>query len=787
MSKQVFKNNKFGIAMRTLLITMILSLIFSSITFAGRYKTGDAWSFGVNGDTQWTVVDPATGLPADPTGANPDRVSAALARVVDAKFRDAKVKFVIQTGDLTDYAGPGLFTRAKVAKEDLYDKGIGFFPLRGNHETYGYFIKDYDPNYDLNVPDFKKAFPQTQGLDFTFGATNFSSPSAIDTVVYDNTGKVVNVTNTTTPATHNRGIINGLSYSFDYGTAGSNARFVMVDTEQTAVVHQNQPKNVVISNVNVINKDGSITVQNITIDEGYYYVGFVVYQYSKPISGRVTLWNGVEPKSNYKNWSSVAGTIPAGSWFRVDSAGRPSTHMYGWEQFGGAWPVYKADGTTDWTYLTTETNNANSTEFWPGAQQDWITGRLAKATRGTEHAFVFSHRPMLNGNHTDSFFGANSYLTPVDQDTFFASLEDNGVRFMISGHDHLYNRALVESPGLASEVMQIVTQGLSTKFYTPTRLDDFGKDGVDPNKTWVKNRETQISQEVNNFGYYIYTVDGPRVTANYYADKKGGYVDGDLYPDGSGSLKVPNLTFAKQDEWGYSLNGQQFVIIQGGSYTDVQDKFGNTTAKIIAGINNSTTKDLTPVGYVDLNNPQTTDPNDDTLVSAPRKLNKVVNTGWVARPGYLELPAVKTFKDLFKLLQVLMSNAHNKIQSDVMSIWGMGEFGKKEGELDYDQTDTYVMQMSYDTTSMYYGIENMMMIKNGKAGIATYVNGKWVNAIDENFGGVKKFVLGKYDSTKNYPLGTYGIDLKTNTAWAVLNYNADFAVATNVGPACFKK
>jgi hypothetical protein len=57
--------------------------------------------------------------------------------------------------------------------------------------------------------------------------------------------------------------------------------------------------------------------------------------------------------------------------------------------------------------------------------------------------------------------------------------------------------------------------------------------------------------------------------------------------------------------------------------------------------------------------------------------------------------------------------------------------------------------------------------------------------VDQKFGGTKKFVLGKYNS--KYSLGTYGIDLTTNTAWAVLNYNADFVVATNVGQACFKK
>ncbi len=63
----------------------------------------------------------------------------------------------------------------------------------------------------------------------------------------------------------------------------------------------------------------------------------------------------------------------------------------------------------------------------------------------------------------------------------------------------------------------------------------------------------------------------------------------------------------------------------------------------------------------------------------------------------------------------------------------------------------------------------------GLLGLATRdENGDWVNAVDMNFGGTEKFVLGPYKP--GYKLGTYGIDLRTHTAWAVLNYNGDFAV-----------
>jgi hypothetical protein len=40
-------------------------------------------------------------------------------------------------------------------------------------------------------------------------------------------------------------------------------------------------------------------------------------------------------------------------------------------------------------------------------------------------------------------------------------------------------------------------------------------------------------------------------------------------------------------------------------------------------------------------------------------------------------------------------------------------------------------------------------------------------------------VLGPYVEGR-HGLGTYGIDLDSNTAWAVLNYNADFAVALDL-------
>jgi hypothetical protein len=64
---------------------------------------------------------------------------------------------------------------------------------------------------------------------------------------------------------------------------------------------------------------------------------------------------------------------------------------------------------------------------------------------------------------------------------------------------------------------------------------------------------------------------------------------------------------------------------------------------------------------------------------------------------------------------------------------------------------------------------------NGTFGLLTRnANGKWVEAVGQNLRISQKFVLGAWNSS--YALGTYGVDPATHTAWAVLNYNGEFAV-----------
>jgi hypothetical protein len=392
---------------------------------------------------------------------------------------------------------------------------------------------------------------------------------------------------------------------------------------------------------------------------------------------------------------------------------------------------------------TDNTDNTGGTNNNILDQQSWITNRLSTRSADT-HAFVFSHKNLIGQNHVDDLLGSNPTGNPVGRSTFISSLESNGARYHFSGHDHMHHRSIVEAPnpnadGTYSNVQEIMCSSNSYKFYIPQGTAGQRERIVDPitkavtlggtlsspdplqTNDCIYNvlvaggtiRETPIQQELFTVGYYIVTVDGPRVTVEHYSSPNGCGGDCDL-------TETPVLTFSKRETFGYSLNGQEFLIDQGQSYTSVQDAFNGTTAKILAGTNGSNATD-----------------------SAGRALTKGVNTGWAPKIA----GARRWDDDTF---------------SDILTLWGMADLGS-------EQTDVYTLSMSYD---------KMLPIQLGKGllGLATKdENGDWVNAVDLNFGGAKKFILGPWKP--GYGLGTYGIDLKKKTAWAVINYNGDFAVA----------
>jgi hypothetical protein len=526
------------------------------------------WTFGVMDDTQWTTTDPA--------GTNPNGVPVTIINQINQQFINKGVKLVVQVGDLTENGNDADEIVRANAAQTLLDHGIGFFPMRGNHETYA------SPANDYAIPRLKLLYPQTRGLANTFGAANFNSPTSVSTD------------------------LDGMSYSFDY----NNARFVVLDTWATPSKVDN-------------NADG-------------YAYGYTVND-----------------------------------------------------------------------------------------QQPWISSRLDKSSRGTDHAFVLAHQPLIAENHQDTMFSGYTNANPAWQNAFFASLFNNDVKYFMSGHDHIHQRSIIASPDGLSTVQEIIGASNSSKFYTPKPLNNAGWYGQ-------KSRETSLSQETYTVGYYVYSVDGPRVTVDYYSDDHGNWASDNCFPSGAtpqscsvaGNHLTPTYNFVKKESWGYSLNGKEFLVAQGQPYTTVQDSFSGTTAKILSGTNNSTKRDASL----------------DVPSGVGRKLTKSVDTGWTAKFGALS--------------------------SDILTLWGMTDLGATS-------TDTFVLSISYDPTGI-----TPSQIQSGSFGLASRgAEGRWVNAVEMNNGGALKYVQRAWQAGDT--LGTYGVDSATNTVWAVINHASDFA-ATSV-------
>ena len=359
-------------------------------------------------------------------------------------------------------------------------------------------------------------------------------------------------------------------------------------------------------------------------------------------------------------------------------------------------------------------------------QQAWISSRLDKISRKTDQVFVFSHQPLIAEGHQDTMFNGSANANPDWQNKFFASMQHNGVKFFICGHDHIHQRSIIASPDGTSHIEEIICASNSSKFYTPKPIDE-------PKWFGQKDRETSIAQERHSVGYSIYTVDGPCVTVDYYSDDHGNWMSDANFPNGAGKTDTgitPLFHFVKKESWSYSTNGREFLIPQGTSYAKVSDTFKGTIARILDGTNNSTERD----GSL------------DTKGGVGRKLTKTVDTGWHEKQASLQ------------------SEHDTYLASNILYLTGMGDLGR-------EQTDVYTLSISYHPDKLQPND-----FKEGLFTLATKDgDGNWVNAVDNNSGGTKTFVAGSWK--KGYALGTYGIDQRKKSVWAVINYNGNFAAA----------
>ena len=106
--------------------------------------------------------------PNSPDNKNPNSVAVNVINHINQEFINHGVKFVVAVGDLTDNGSIlALDTRATFTQA-LYNAGIGFYPLRGNHES-----------SKTGAIEFQRIFPQTQT-----GVNNQTPADALVTTTY---------------------------------------------------------------------------------------------------------------------------------------------------------------------------------------------------------------------------------------------------------------------------------------------------------------------------------------------------------------------------------------------------------------------------------------------------------------------------------------------------------------------------------------------------------------------------------------------------------------------------
>ncbi|MCC7493253.1 MAG: metallophosphoesterase [Fimbriimonadaceae bacterium] len=364
--------------------------------------------------------------------------------------------------------------------------------------------------------------------------------------------------------------------------------------------------------------------------------------------------------------------------------------------------------------FTLPTPAGQAVDYPIARQQPWITAQLAAAQAAGRHAFVFSHKNLLGQNHKDNLFGTpRGAADPGDADpakqptqtAFCRAMADHGARWIFSGHDHLYHRALVTSPDAArsATVQQIIAGSNSYKFYDP-RLP-------------YSSNEQPLIQERKSVGYLIVTVDGPRVQADYYSVPCQLVINGNI-----SSWHSPGA-FPQADRFGYSTNGQGFVVAPGESFTKVLDAapsgpgWVGSRLELLGGEN-------TVVG---------TTADEEYVIRRPTANH--VTTGWQPAP----LPA---------------------LVSDVVSLWGMRIRPRSP------RSNPYCLALSYDTA-------RVPAAQAGRLTLLVRTSRGWVPAVSRNTAGRPRYVEGAYT---NQPLGTAGVLAEAGRVWAVLDYDGDFAV-----------
>ncbi len=133
-----------------------------------------------------------------------------------------------------------------------------------------------------------------------------------------------------------------------------------------------------------------------------------------------------------------------------------------------------------------------------------------------------------------------------------------------------------------------------------------------------------------------------------------------------------------------------------------------------------------------------------------------------------------------------LTRAGGGLISQILDLEGMATSGGQSYHGSH-QTDTFVLQMSYDPSLMQqiWSIGEATAAAQGRLYLGYLDLGSdvtfgtaddhWTRAVDGNFGGISNYVGNHPYSAAYSALGSYGVDTTNHVVWAVLDHNSQFA------------
>lgn len=362
-------------------------------------------------------------------------------------------------------------------------------------------------------------------------------------------------------------------------------------------------------------------------------------------------------------------------------------------------------------------------DMWQGGTNsnysDWVAAKMAeiRAQNPDAHIFGYSHSGLYaSANHP----AMTQYIgSPSD---FIAAGHANQIDGWFSGHNHIYDRSMAvdTANGDRAAFFNITVGSASNKFYTLSRSPVEGQHiGRIIDSTKIANRP---------LAYQMVTINGSFVTITTYMSPK----------NAAGSFSE----WTVWDEFTYSNKGDKFTIASGQNYNDrnvasespAGDAFIGTTARIIDGVNSDATV------HVAGNNSFTQ--------------YRTISLGWWALADW-------------------HADDSRQIVSDVVSIHGMRDVPGR------NRADAYTLVLGFDASLSPIHRANLSIVAFLDENADDDSVGNWVDAAAATLGAVASEPVFRAPLESD-AIGTWGIDLENNEVWARLDYQGDFAVASNV-------